>query len=51
MEGEVIFIDVTANGNNMIDFHKNVIKNSTNRIVTANKKPAAADMQTFESIT
>lgn len=51
MEGEVIFIDVTANGTEMIQFHKTIIQETANRIVTANKKPAAADMQTFEIIT
>ncbi len=51
MEWEVIFIDATADGNSMVEFHKKVIGDSTNRIVTANKKPAAAEMQTFESLT
>lgn len=51
MEGDIVFIDVTANWNEMIQFHKTIIQETANRIVTANKKPAAADMKTFETIT
>jgi homoserine dehydrogenase len=51
MEWEIVFVDVTADGQTMIDFHKDVIRSTTNRIVTANKKPAAADMGTFKAIT
>jgi homoserine dehydrogenase len=35
----------------MIQLHKTIIQETANRIVTANKKPAAADMETFEVIT
>lgn len=51
MEWEVVFVDVTANWEEMITFHKNIIQETTNKIVTANKKPAAADMETFQIIT
>ncbi len=50
MEWEVIFVDVTAEGQQMIDFHTAVIENTSNSLVTANKKPAAADMETFKRI-
>lgn len=51
MEGEVIFVDVTADWTNMKDMHSSIILNTTNRIVTANKKPAASDMETFTKLT
>ena len=35
----------------MIRFHKDIITGTSNRLVTANKKPAAADMTTFETLT
>lgn len=51
MEWEIVFIDVSADGDKMTDFHRDIIQKTINRIVTANKKPAAADMETFEAIT
>lgn len=51
MEWEVIFIDVTADIEAMKDTHFNVIEHTTNRIVTANKKPAASDMSVFTKLT
>jgi hypothetical protein len=35
----------------MIKLHTKIIQDTTNRIVTANKKPAASDMKTFEILT
>jgi homoserine dehydrogenase len=35
----------------MVKMHKSILAHTGNRIVTANKKPAAADMQTFREIT
>jgi homoserine dehydrogenase len=51
MDGDVIFIDVTAEDKAMIQFHLDIIGKTSNQIVTANKKPAAADMKTFELLT
>ncbi len=35
----------------MVQMHSDIIRSTGNRIVTANKKPAAANMNTFEQIT
>jgi homoserine dehydrogenase len=51
LEGDVIFVDVTADGERMTEFHRAIIQTTNNSMVTANKKPAASDMATFEAIT
>lgn len=50
LEGEVIFVDVTAEGPKMLDFHQKIIKETINKLVTANKKPLVGSMETFQSI-
>ncbi|MDQ7009435.1 MAG: hypothetical protein Q9M94_04065 [Candidatus Gracilibacteria bacterium] len=39
LDGEVIFADVTAGKEELLEFHKQVIHNSQNFLVTANKNP------------
>lgn len=51
IDGDITFVDVTANWDKIIDLHKKIIMDSNNNIVTANKKPVAADMRTFEILT
>jgi homoserine dehydrogenase len=39
MDGEVTFVDLTSGKTDMLDFHKQVITQSNNALVTANKNP------------
>ena len=39
LKGKVIFVDLTAGKDELLDFHRNVISNSSCSIVTANKNP------------
>ncbi len=50
LEGEVIFVDVTAEGPKMLDFHQKVIQETVNKLVTANKKPLVGSMESFQAI-
>lgn len=50
LEWEVVFVDVTAEGEKMTHFHQEVIKKTTNKIVTANKNPLVSSMESFRSI-
>ncbi len=50
LEGEIIFVDVTAEGPKMLEFHQKVIRDTVNRLVTANKKPLVGPMETFKAI-
>ncbi|MBP9779077.1 hypothetical protein KBD33_00470 [Candidatus Gracilibacteria bacterium] len=50
LEGEIIFVDVTSEGPKMLDFHQKVIKESVNKLVTANKKPLVGSMESFQTI-
>jgi aspartokinase/homoserine dehydrogenase 1 len=51
LEGEIVFVDVTAEGPKMAQFHQKVIKETVNKIVTANKKPLVGPMETFVGMT
>ncbi|QDU52950.1 Bifunctional aspartokinase/homoserine dehydrogenase 2 [Gimesia panareensis] len=52
LDGEVIFIDATTGGQELLEFHKAVIKTSANSIVTANKNPVAlSTMDDFQTLT
>lgn len=52
LDGKVIFVDLTAGKNALLDFHKNVIKNSLCSIVTANKNPISLyGMKDFDVLT
>jgi homoserine dehydrogenase len=50
LEGEVIFVDVTAEGPKMLEFHQKIIQETVNKIVTANKKPLVGSMESFRAI-
>jgi homoserine dehydrogenase len=50
LEGEIIFVDVTAEGPKMLDFHQKVIRETVNKLVTANKKPLVGSMESFQAI-
>lgn len=52
LEWEVIFADVTAGKNELLDFHSQVLTNSSNAIVTANKNPISLyNMADFHALT
>lgn len=51
-ERSISFIDVTADGLNMLPFHKKIIFNSKHRVVTANKLPLVlVDSYNFQYLT
>ncbi len=41
LDGDVVFVDATANHDEMSRFHSNVIASTNNKLVTANKNPIA----------
>jgi aspartokinase/homoserine dehydrogenase 1 len=47
LEEKIIFIDVTAAGDEMTELHKQIMQETHHGIVTANKNPLVADMKTF----
>jgi len=52
LDGEVIFVDLTAWKDVLLDFHKKVILNSQNSIVTANKNPISLfNIEDFDILT
>ena len=51
LEGEIVFVDATANGSQMLAMHMAVIRDTANSIVTANKLPLAGPMDTFRLLT
>lgn len=52
LDGEVVFVDVTAWKNELLDLHKYVILNSNNFLVTANKNPISLySLEDFEFLT
>lgn len=52
LEGNVIFVDATADKYKMIKFHVNVITNTENKIVTCNKNPSSlSSFDDFVNIT
>ena len=52
LDGEVIFVDATAGKDVLLNFHKYVITQSQNSIVTANKNPIAlGDVEDFHLLT
>lgn len=52
MDGEIIFIDITAGKEALLKFHKKVITASRNSIVTANKNPISLyGMEDFKILT
>ena len=52
MDGEVIFVDVTAGKEALLAFHKEIITKSRNSIVTANKNPISLfGMDDFKILT
>lgn len=49
---DVIFVDLTAGKEDMLDFHKKIITETDNWIVTANKNPISLyDMDDFKKLT
>lgn len=51
LDGEVIFVDATALGEEMRIFHRMVLENSQNRVVTANKNPVSLySMEDFRAL-
>lgn len=49
---DVIFVDITAGKEELLNFHKRVIKDTSYKIVTANKNPLAlCDFKTFKLLT
>jgi len=52
LDGEVVFVDVTAWKKELLNFHKYVILNSNNFLVTANKNPISLySMEDFNLLT
>lgn len=52
MDGEIIFVDVTAGREELLKFHKKVITQSNNSLVTANKNPISLyGMEDFKILT
>ena len=52
MDWEVVFVDVTAWKEALLEFHKYVLNNSSNFLVTANKNPISLyTMQDFDLLT
>ncbi|MDC0506230.1 hypothetical protein OAN96_01395 [Candidatus Gracilibacteria bacterium] len=52
LNGEVVFADVTAGQQELLDFHKQVLLDSHNYLVTANKNPISLfSMQDFKDLT
>ena len=52
MDGEVIFVDVTAGQDHLFAFHQQVITQSNNGLVTANKNPISLySMDDFQVLT
>ena len=52
MDGEVIFVDVTAGREALLKFHKRIITQSRNSLVTANKNPISLyGMEDFKILT
>jgi homoserine dehydrogenase len=52
MDGELIFVDTTDGNEELFKFHRQVITNSNDNIVTANKNPLALyDPESFKELT
>lgn len=51
LEGEIVFVDVTAEGPKMVEFHQKVIRETVNKIVTANKKPLVGPLDGYVGMT
>ena len=52
LDGEIVFADVTAGKQELLDFHKKVLLESQNFLVTANKNPISLfAMQDFHDLT
>jgi len=51
LDGEIVFADVTAGKQELLDFHKKVLLESQNFLVTANKNPISLfAMQDFHDL-
>lgn len=51
LEEKIIFVDVTAVGDEMTGLHRQIMQETQHGIVTANKNPLVADMETFNVLT
>ena len=52
LNGEVVFVDVTADTERALEFHQHVITQTDNKIVTANKNPVAkSTFRQFQDLT